>query len=109
MKIIKGDQVKILLGKDKGRTGQVMACFPKKRKVLVSGLNLFKKHIKASENQSGGIIEKEFPLAVSKVILICPNCQKPTRVGYRIDQSGSKYRICKKCQTIINTKTDNKK
>ena len=108
MKIIAGDQVKILLGKDKGRTGQVLASFPQKRKLVVSGLNLFKKHVKASQNQSGGIIEKEFPLAVSKVILICPHCQKPTRIGYKIDKSGQKYRICKKCQAIINTKTSKK-
>lgn len=108
MKIIKGDQVKIILGKDKGRTGQVLTCSPPKRKLIVSGLNLFKKHVKASQNQSGGIIEKEFPLHISKVALICPHCQKPTRVGYKIDKSGQKYRICKKCHAIINAKTDKK-
>jgi len=108
MKIIKGDQVMILLGKDKGRQGQVIACFPKKQKVIVKGLNLFKKHIKASQNQSGGIIEKEAPLYLSKVILICPNCHKNTRVAYKIDQSGQKYRLCKKCQTIIKIKASKK-
>jgi len=108
MKIIKGDQIIMLLGKDKGRTGQVVACFPKKQKIIVKGLNLFKKHVKASQGQSGGIIEKEFPLQVSKVALICPNCKKPTRVGYKIDKSGQKYRLCKKCQTIINIKINKK-
>ena len=108
MKIIKGDQVKILIGKDKGRMGQVLTCFPKKRKLIVKGLNIFKKHVKSSQNQPGGIIEKESALFVSKVILICPNCQKPARVGYQIDKSGQKYRICKKCHTVINTKIDKK-
>lgn len=108
MKIIKDDQVKIVLGKDKGRTGRVLVCFPKKRKLIVSGLNLFKKHVKASQDQPGGILEKEFPLDVSKVILLCSHCQKPTRVSYQIDKSGQKYRICQKCQAIITTKTDKK-
>ena len=108
MKIIKGDQVKILIGKDKGRSGQVIVCFPKKKKVIVKGLNLFKKHVKASQNQSGGILEKERPLSVSKVALICPNCKKVTRVGYQIDKSGQKYRICRKCHSIIQIKTNKK-
>jgi len=104
MKILKGDTVKVLIGKDKGRTGSVISAFPKKNTVAVKGLNMFKKHIKASQGKSGSIIEKERPLAVSKVILICPNCQKTTRVGYEIDKSGDKYRICKKCKTIIQNK-----
>lgn len=108
MKIIKGDQVKILIGKDKGRSGQVLVCIPKKNKVVVKGLNMFKKHVKASQNQSGGIIEREVPLQVSKVALICPNCKKATRVGYKIDKSGQKYRICKKCQSIIQINSNKK-
>ena len=101
MKIIKSDQVKILIGKDKGRTGEVVRSIPKKMQVVVKGLNIFKKHVKPSQNQKGGIIEKERPLLVSKVILICPNCQKPTRVAYQIDKTGNKYRICKKCQSML--------
>jgi large subunit ribosomal protein L24 len=103
MKILKGDQVKMLIGKDKGRTGQVIACFPKKGKILVKGLNIFKKHLKASQNQSGGIVEKEASVYVSKLALICPNCQKTTRVAYKIDKSGQKYRLCKKCNSLINS------
>ena len=108
MKIIKGDQVKLLIGKDKGRDGQVVVCLPKKNKVVIKGLNMFKKHVKASQNQSGGIVEREVPLHVSKVALICPNCKKTTRVGYQIDKSGQKYRICKKCNSIIQIKTNKK-
>lgn len=104
MKIIKTDKVKILIGKDKGRTGEVIRAFPKTNKIVVKGLNLFKKHVKPSQNQKGGIVEKERPLLVSKVSLICPNCQKTTRVGYEIDKSGTKYRVCKKCKTPITSK-----
>jgi len=108
MKIIKGDKVKVLIGKDKGRSGQVIVCLPKKNKVVVKGLNMFKKHIKASQNQAGGIVEREVPLHLSKVALVCPNCKKTTRVGYQIDKSGQKYRICKKCHSIIQIKTNKK-
>ncbi len=110
MKILTGDTVTVLLGKDKGRQGQVLVCFPKKNKLVVKGLNIFKKHVKSSQNQPGGIIEKERPLLASKVALICPQCKKTTRVGFKLDKSGQKYRICKKCQAIIvnNTKTSKK-
>jgi large subunit ribosomal protein L24 len=101
MKIIKGDKVKVLIGKDKGREGEVIKCFPQKATVVVKGLNLFKKHIKASQNQPGSIIEKERALGVSKVILVCPECKKATRVGYQIDESGDKYRVCKKCKALL--------
>ena len=101
----KGDKVKVLLGKDKGREGEVVRSFPKNNEIVVKGLNLFKKHIKATQNQPGSIIEKERPLAVSKVALICPECKKVTRVGYQIDKSGDKYRVCKKCQALLTNKT----
>lgn len=104
MKILKSDKVKVLIGKDKGRVGEVIRVFPKTNKIVVKGLNLFKKHLKASQNQKGGIIEKERPLLASKVILVCPNCQKTTRVAYQIDKTGSKYRICKKCQSLLTSK-----
>ncbi len=106
MKIIKKDLVKILIGKDKGRTGEVIRSIPKKNQVVVKGLNMFKKHIKPTQaNQKGGILEKERPYLVSKVILICPNCKKATRVSYQLDKTGNKYRICKKCQSLLKTST----
>jgi large subunit ribosomal protein L24 len=85
MKILKGDKVKVLIGKDKGREGEVLKSFPKKSSVVVKGLNIFKKHIKPSQGRPGSIIEKERALHISKVILICPECKKTTRVGYKID------------------------
>ena len=104
MKLIKGDKVKVLVGKDKNREGEIVRSFPKVGKILVKGLNLFKKHLKASQGQKGGIIEKERPLLASKVALICPSCKKTARVGYQIDKQGNKYRVCKKCQSLINQK-----
>jgi large subunit ribosomal protein L24 len=101
MKILKGDKVKVLIGKDKGREGVVVKSFPKTNKVVVKDLNIFKKHIKATKEQKGGIVEKERPLMASKVALICPECKKTTRVAYQIDKSGEKYRICKKCKSAL--------
>jgi len=105
MKLIKGDKVKILIGKDKGREGEISQVFPKKNRIVVKGLNLFKKHIKATQQSKGGIIEKERPLLASKVIFVCPECKKAARIGYQIDKQGNKYRICKKCKALVTNKT----
>ena len=102
MKILKGDKVQILIGKDKGRSGEVLVSYPKKGKILVKDINKYKKHIKATKDQKGGIVEKDRAIMVCKVALICPSCQKPTRVGYKIDKSGEKYRVCKKCHSLIS-------
>ena len=97
MKIKKGDKVKILKGKDRGRESTVERVLPKEGKVLVSGLNVYKKAVRPTQqNQKGGIFEVTKPLPVENVMLICPKCKKPTRVGYRIEE-GKKRRICKKC------------
>lgn len=97
MKIKKGDKVEVILGKDRGRSGEVLKVFPKSKAVVVKGLNIFKKHIKPSQGQKGQIIEKEGKLAISKVMLLCPKCQKKSRVAYSIDKTGQKSRLCKKC------------
>lgn len=103
MKIKKGDKVKVLIGKDRSREGLVLQSIPKNQTVLVQGINLYKKHLKSTKNQKGGIVEKERPLKISKVALICPNCKKVCRVAYKIDQAGDKYRTCKKCQQPISS------
>jgi len=85
MHVKKGDKVKVISGKDKGKTGVVLAAFPKKNRVLVEGVNLIKKHAKPSqENPQGGIITKEAPIHVSNVMPIDPKTGEPTRVGYKI-------------------------
>lgn len=102
MKIKKGDKVKITGGKDRGREGKVERVYPKQNKVLVSGVNIYKKHIKKS-NQApqGGVVEVPRPLDVAKVALICPKCSKVTRVGY-LGEKGKKLRVCKKCKSKFN-------
>jgi len=103
MKILKGDKVKITAGKDKGRSGEVLKTFPSDQTIVVKGVNLFKKHIKSQNGQKGGIVEKERQLNVNQAMLLCPNCQKATRVGYQVDKTGQKTRLCKKChQPIIH-------
>jgi len=105
MKIKKGDKVKILLGKDRGRIGTVELVLGKSRQVLVGGLNIFKKHSKPrKEGDKGGIIDKSRPLDIAKVVLVCPKCGKTTRVGYQIikgENKKEKRRICLKCKVEI--------
>ena len=101
LKIKKGDTLKVLSGKDKGKTGKVEKVYPKKNKVLVVGVNIYKKHRKSQgEGKPGGIIDIPRPLSCSKVALLCPKCKQPTRVGYKVSPTGKK-RICKKCQQEI--------
>lgn len=103
MKLLQGDTVKVLIGKDRGREGKIIRVIPKKDQVVVQGLNLFKKHIKATQNQPGSIVSKERALHASKVTFVCPSCHKSARIGYQIDSSGQKHRICKKCQQVVSS------
>ena len=97
MKIKKGDRVVVLQGKDRGKQGVVMRALPSKGKVIVEGVNIAKKHQKPTRaTMQGGIIDKDMPIDVSNVALLCSNCGA-TRVGYRIDDSGEKHRVCRKC------------
>lgn len=103
MKLRKGDKVKVTAGKDRGREGVVEKVFPKEDKVLVTGVNIYKKHIKArGEGKPGGIVEIARPLAVAKVALLCPKCKQLTRIGFQLEEKKKKSRICKKCQQKID-------
>ena len=98
LKIKKGDQVQVLTGKDRGAKGTVTRVLPDVGKVIVDGVNVAKKHQKATKaTMQGGIIDKDMPIPVANVALLCPSCGKPTRVGYKIDGDGTKVRVCKKC------------
>jgi large subunit ribosomal protein L24 len=98
MKIRKGDRVVVLQGKDRGREGTVTFAYPDKGKVIVDGANVAKRHQKPTrQTQQGGIIDKEMPIDVSNVAIICASCGKPTRVGHRFEPDGTKVRICRKC------------
>ncbi len=101
-KIKKNDTVKMAAGRDKGKTGKVITVFPGNNRVLVQGLNMVKKHARRTrEDQQGGIIQKESPVDVSNLMVVCQKCGKPTRVGFSLLSDGTKTRICKKCKEII--------
>jgi large subunit ribosomal protein L24 len=98
LKIKKGDRVRVLTGKDRGHEGEVMRVLPSEGKVIVDGANVAKKHQRATRaTMQGGIIDKDMPMPVENVMLLCPACGKPTRVGYKTDNDGTKARACKKC------------
>ena len=101
MNIKTNDTVVVLSGKDKGKQGKVLTADPKGLKVIVEGVNVAKRHQKArKQGEESGIIKKETPIYVSKVMLVCPKCGKPTRVGHTI-ADGKKTRACKKCGASI--------
>ena len=101
MKVKKGDTVLIASGKDKGRTGKIIKSFSKENAVLIEGINLKKKHIKAKkQGEKGQIILTPAPLNISNIKIICPKCQKATRIAYKVEK-GQKHRICKKCKSQI--------
>jgi large subunit ribosomal protein L24 len=97
LKIKKGDRVQVLTGKDRGKTGEVTRVLPVAGKVIVDGINIAKKHQKATRaTMQGGIIDKDMPIDVSNVAVISPKDGKPTKVGYKIDADGNKVRICRR-------------
>lgn len=101
-KIKKNDTVKILIGKDRGKTGKVLAVLPRRGRALVQGLNLVKKHARRTrEDQQGGIIQKESPVHISNLMVVCQKCGKPTPIGFSALSDGTKVRICKKCKELI--------
>ena len=108
LKIKKGDQVVVLAGKDKGRSGKVIQTLPKESAVIVDGVNIVTRHQKprstnrATPATQTGRIQKPAPLAISKVMLVCPRCGKPSRIGHEIEKDGQKARVCKKCNEVID-------
>jgi len=101
MKLHKGDQIIVTSGKDKGRKGKIEKIIPSKNKVLIPGINMYKRHMKKrDEKNPGGIIDITRPLPVSNIALICPKCSQPTRIGYLLTKD-EKIRICRKCEQQI--------
>ncbi|MCF6265182.1 MAG: 50S ribosomal protein L24 [Desulfuromusa sp.] len=99
----KNDLVKIIAGKEQGKTGKVLRVYPAKRRVLVESLNVIKRHTRPNQlNPEGGIVEKEAPLSLSNVMLVCGSCNQPTRTGIRLLEDGSKTRYCKKCNESVD-------
>ena len=95
--VSKGDTVMVIAGKEKSKTGQVLQLLPKKDGVIVAGLNMVKRHVKAKGNEPGGITEKEAPIHISNVMTYCAKCSKPVRTRVKGLENGAKQRICIKC------------
>jgi len=104
MKIRKGDTVEVISGNDRGVRGEVNLVMPKQGRIVVSGVKVIKKHQRRTGNvrTQFGIIERESPIRVCNVALVCPHCDRPTRVGYRVSPDGHKERICRKCKESID-------
>jgi len=104
MKIRKGDTVEVISGNDKGMRGEVKSVMPKLNRAVVSGVHITKKHQRRTGNvrTQFGIIEREAPIQICNVALVCPHCDKLTRVGYRVFPDGSKTRICRRCEESID-------
>jgi len=98
----KGDFVKVISGKEKGKTGKVLMVIKDKNRIVIEKLNMIKRHQKANAMGKGGIVEKEGPIHASNVIIMCGKCNKETRVGIKIFEDGKKVRICKKCSDILD-------
>lgn len=100
MYLKKGDSVQVLAGKDRGRRGKVVAILGER--AVVEGINLQKRHTKPSQKVlQGGIVKKEGPVHISNLMLVCPKCHTPTRVGRRVLEDGSRARVCKRCGEIV--------
>ena len=102
MKLKKGDNVKVLRGKERGKTGKIVQTLPKERTAVVEGLNKMVKHAKTRrEGEKGQKIEFFAPISVANLALVCPKCSKPARVGWQAMEGGKKVRVCKKCKASI--------
>lgn len=99
----KNDTVKVIAGKEKGKTGKVIVVLPKKERIIIEKINLVKRHTKPKGAAGqGGIIEKEGAIHISNVMVVCPKCGSAVRFGYKLLEDGSKSRVCKKCEEVID-------
>ena len=105
-RIKKGDTVEVIAGKDKGMRGETLRVLPKQNRVVIERVNIVKKHqapVRAGQGQvQPGIIEYEAPIDLSNVMLVCPQCDERTRVGFRVEEDGMKIRVCRKCGQDID-------
>jgi len=101
LKLHKNDKVIVITGKDKNKTGKILSILVDKNKAKVEGVNIVKRHVKPNPKSHGGIVEQEAFIHLSNLMLICPKCSEPTRVGMKILEDGKKVRICKKCGDVI--------
>lgn len=103
MNIRKNDTVLVIAGKDKGKKGKVRLAFPKENRVLVEGVNMIKRHSRArGVARQAGIVVREAPFSVSRVMYLCPKCNHPARMGFRFLEDGKKVRVCRACHEVID-------
>lgn len=103
MHVKKGDLVKVLAGRDKGKQGRIILSIPKENRVMVEKVNLVKRHQRPTQEiPEGGIITKEAPIHVSNVMIICKSCKKPTRIAHKFLDNGKKVRTCKHCGAALD-------
>jgi large subunit ribosomal protein L24 len=103
MKIRKEDNVLVIAGKDKGKKGKVRFVYPSRGRVLIEGVNMIKTHSRVSQQvRQAGLIEREAPIAMSNVMVICTRCNKPARIGFKMLDDGRKARICRSCKEAID-------
>ena len=102
MKVVKNDTVLVITGNYKGKKSKVLKVFPKSNRVIVEGVNFIKRHTRPTQkNQQGGILEKEAPIHVSNLLVVCPKCDTPSRLGRMILEDGKKVRVCQSCKEMI--------
>lgn len=103
MKIRKNDMVLVIAGKDEGKKGKVRFAYPRQSQVVIEGINMIKRHSRArGMARQAGIIEREAPMHISKVMLLCNKCGKPARVGWRLLEDGNKVRLCRSCLEVLD-------
>ena len=103
MRLKKGDRVKVISGKDKGKEGKILVSIPEENKVIVEGVSVASRHSKPTQaNPQGGIVKKETPIYASKVMLVCPNTGKPTRIGHAFLEDGRKVRVAKVSGEVVD-------
>ncbi len=103
LSIKKNDTVVVITGREKGKRGRVLSVYPSKDRLLIEKINMIKRHMKPTKKYAqGGIIEKEAPIHISNVMLLCPKCSKLTRIGNTDLQDGRKVRVCKKCREVMD-------
>ena len=104
MKVVKNDNVLVISGNYKGKKGKVLKVFPKTNRIIVEGVNFIKRHTRPTQkNQQGGIVEKEAPISVSNVMVVCPKCDTPSRLGKQVLEDGKRIRVCRSCGEMITS------
>ncbi len=102
MKVVKNDTVLVISGNDSGKKGKVLKVFPSTNRIIVEGVNFIKRHTRPTQkNQQGGILEKEAPIDASNVMVICPKCNEPSRLGRKVLEDGKRIRSCSRCGEML--------